>query len=147
MKHLNFVLSLVLLGFLFSCESERKSIEYYEQPTGKLVFELDSLTPNAAHHMQLAEVNGKKLLYVLSPFGNRFVVFDFYSGKKVKEFSFPNSEEMPISIGEYHTGFYFHRPDSIFMVARGSNLFLGRESGDFDAVFRFRKEFPNDRTL
>lgn len=134
------VLGYILILIVYcQCTSENNSINYYSSIVGIKEFELDSLTPNYVHHMQLVEENGENHLYLLSPYNNRFLVYDFNDSRFIEEFRFENEEMNNIKIGSYYLGFYIHNKDSIFLLSTISKLFLGNKGGDYTLLFDFVK--------
>ncbi|MFN3803392.1 hypothetical protein, partial [Belliella pelovolcani] len=130
---------------ILSCGTPQTNIEYYNKYEGQLIFDLDSLTPNYVNHMQLVTENGEKYLYLLSPYGNRFVVYNFHSGEYLTDIKFPNQELYSLKIGSYLNGFFVKSSDSIYMVSKTSKLLLGDNKGNLTEVYDFLKKFPEDR--
>lgn len=111
---------------------------------GTKIFELDSLTPNMNNHMHLVDEGNQAILYVLTPFKNRIVGFDFKSGEKIKEIEFKSDPMTPLKIGGIMEGFYYHSNDSIFLFNKFRNqVMIGNDKGEYQVFYDFLIDFPD----
>lgn len=134
---------LFILTILFYCQcstnKSNNSITYYTDSEGKIEFELDSLTPNYANHMQLVQENGINKLFILSPFNNRILGYDFDNFSKLEDFSILKEDMNNISFGDFYHGFFIHNKDSIFFLSNISKLILSNNQGEYSILFDFIK--------
>ncbi|MFN3996784.1 hypothetical protein [Algoriphagus sp.] len=142
----NFWISLLLALGLFGCSTSQNNSKELKLPE-LVVFELDSLTSNSGNHYELYSENDKEVLYVLTPFNNRFVYFDFKTKSKIGEFQVEDDfENLKIGLAP-PSGFYIHSLDSIFLYDyRKHVLYLWNQNGKASKVFEFMRNFPNDRS-
>ena len=145
-----FLLGVTILFSLSFCTDKKEvstQLKIVEaNKVGTVIFELDSLTPNMNNHMHLVDDGSQAILYVLTPFKNRIVGFDFKSGEKVKEIEFKSDPMTPLKIGGIMEGFYYHNSDSIFLFNKYRNqVMIGNDLGEYRVFFDFLKDFPDTR--
>ncbi|MGM0945786.1 MAG: hypothetical protein ACQEW9_11420 [Bacteroidota bacterium] len=137
-----------LVAVLVACNhsTKERKLNYEVERMGSVVFPLDSQT-SYFNHFQIVNQGGRDLMYMLTAFNNRFVVYDLKSQERVKAFQFDNDPMSPISIGsDPPSGFYFLNPDSIFLYdASRQKIFLGNEKGEKQLIISMREYFPSER--
>jgi hypothetical protein len=135
----------VLFSACGNKESERNM--YFDlERVGSISFPLDSLT-SYFNHFQVVNEGDRRLLYMLTQFYNRYVIFDIETQEMVKSFKFENDTRSPITIGAISSsGFSFISSDSIFLYDfNRQNIFLGNEKGDKKFIVSMRKQFLFER--
>lgn len=131
---------------LFGCSNSRYNSGVLNLES-ELIFSLDSLTPNSSNHYDLQVENGREIFYILTPFNNRFVYYDFNSQEKIGEFQVEDDlGNLKIGLAP-PSGFYIHNLDSIFLYDyRKHALYLSNSVGQIKKIYEFMKNFPNDRS-
>lgn len=111
-----------------------------------IIFPLDSMT-SYFNHFQVVEQGDRNLLYMLTQFNNRFVVYDIETQELVKSFEFENDQRNPISIGEIPpSGFSYVNPDTIILYDfYKQQIYIGNENGEKDLLINLMRKFPSER--
>lgn len=139
------ICSIVLFVRCNRISKEKKNI-FEPERIGSVSFPLDSLT-SFFNHFQVVKQGNRKLLYLLTAYNNRFVVYDIEKQEKINTFEINNDAKSPISIGSIPpSGFSLTSSDSLILYDfQNQRIFFGNENGDKELIISIRKYFPSER--